>query len=313
MSNKNTTPASIEITPAYDNYISIDLSSKRNMSLYEMAVYQTLRFECQFSQKVSKIERTIAWIAKESKCSERKVYDALNALEFKHFVLQRQNVKNFKYGKVNSYLIAKDYEYFKQKDQSFYTPASNDIGVKQENKLPEQISYTPAPYAGTPARNDILRSTLDIHKKNKTINNTLSPPDGDVLPVKAVDTDYSYPDTLYQESMPATEIKNKELNAIVSTNPHNIPCDMIEDWAQVRKVARKKITRTAWNTINKQLELCKQKGISPLTAFETMVTRGWASIEVDWLTKGSKTHLAPDVTYFNHDPLKPLNIAEDLF
>lgn len=138
-----------------------------------MAVYMQLRLLSDFSKAYDEIEITIPCIAKAARISERKVYDSLNELENVHFVIQRLNYHHFRYGKVNSYNVARDYNFFKplteelsqqepeneQIEQDLNTPAQNDMGV-QTSYTPAPNAVTPAPDAGTPAQNDIPNNNI---------------------------------------------------------------------------------------------------------------------------------------------------------
>ncbi|HMF72311.1 MAG TPA: hypothetical protein VK616_12615 [Flavitalea sp.] len=139
-----------------------------------MAVYQTLRFESDYSKECDEVEMCIPSIARECKISERKVYHALNELEFEHFIVQRVNYNHFKYGKKNHFNVARDYSWFKLIEQSSDTPASNDIGV-QSCYTPAPHAGTTAPHAGTPAQNDI---PIDHYSFHQSIQNTPISPKG---------------------------------------------------------------------------------------------------------------------------------------
>lgn len=134
-------------------FIQIDELCIENFSIYAMAVYQQLRLLSDFTKPCDEIKITIEALALKSKMSERKVYSALNELEHKHFVIQRLNYHHFRYGKINSYNVARDYNYF-QTAQILNTPAQNDMGV-QLSYTPARGAVTPAPRAVTPAQNDI--------------------------------------------------------------------------------------------------------------------------------------------------------------
>jgi hypothetical protein len=71
-------------------------------------------------------------------------------------------------------------------------------------------------------------------------------------------------------------------------NPHDIPESMLSDWLEVRNVKKNKVTATAWNKINKTLSVIEQKlNIKPHEAFETMVTRAWQSLELEYFQNNS--------------------------
>lgn len=105
---------------------------------YEMAVYMALRYEADFSSQESEIKRSIAHIANKAKISERKVYDVLNALEFKHYLIQR-HTNAFK--SINSYVIAQQLNYFKPEEPK---EEQNDDDLPR----PAPNAERPAPHAG---------------------------------------------------------------------------------------------------------------------------------------------------------------------
>jgi hypothetical protein len=85
------------------------------------------------------------------------------------------------------------------------------------------------------------------------------------------------------------EVNNKSSNRLTiddlyDLNPHQIPYEMILDFLENRKAKRSPLTRTAWLKINKELS----KSGNALNAFEEMVSRGWVSLNVDWLKSNNK-------------------------
>ena len=75
------------------------------------------------------------------------------------------------------------------------------------------------------------------------------------------------------------------IKELKSDNPHNIPESMLSDWLEVRNTKKNKVTTTAWNKINKTLtEIHTKLNINPAEAFETMVTRAWQSLELEYFT-----------------------------
>jgi hypothetical protein len=86
------------------------------------------------------------------------------------------------------------------------------------------------------------------------------------------------------------EEKNKTevfgIQALIRDNPHEIPKQLLKDWVHVRKIKRAAITNTAWQQLNKKLQIIQEtKGVSPLDAFTRMVTSAWLSIDPDWFGK----------------------------
>lgn len=84
---------------------------------------------------------------------------------------------------------------------------------------------------------------------------------------------------------PSSSRKSKDLcfEDLKSDNPHEIPEHMLIDWISIRKQKKSKITRTAWIRMNKVMEEIKrERRISPLTAFETMVMNCWQSLDLKY-------------------------------
>lgn len=88
---------------------------------------------------------------------------------------------------------------------------------------------------------------------------------------------------------------------------------MLSDWLEVRNTKKNKVTATAWNKINKTLTTIEQKiKIKPNEAFETMVTRAWQSLELEYFQNtntgsagttsqgtGVKDYYGNDITWDN--------------
>lgn len=73
------------------------------------------------------------------------------------------------------------------------------------------------------------------------------------------------------------------INELLADNPHQIEQPVLEDWLEVRKSKKNKVTATAWKKINKTLTTIeKSVGVKPADAFETMVAAGWQSLEVKY-------------------------------
>lgn len=87
-----------------------------------------------------------------------------------------------------------------------------------------------------------------------------------------------------------TKTKNKSFGIVEmkADNPHNIDEDVLSDWLEVRKEKRQKMTATAWKETNDTLaKIEKQLKISPLEAFKKMVTKSWASVELEYFQNNS--------------------------
>ena len=148
-------------------YITIDEPIFQNLSLYEMAVYQVLRFEADYAKECSQVEMTVKCLVTKSRVSRRKVFDVLNALEDTHFLLKRLNYEHFRYGQKNIYHVAREYLYFKQLDKSQTTGAPEDTGVQSQT--------TGAPHAPKGAPHAPVGAREDIPKVfNNSIKNSFS-------------------------------------------------------------------------------------------------------------------------------------------
>lgn len=85
------------------------------------------------------------------------------------------------------------------------------------------------------------------------------------------------------------ETNQLTIEKLLSDNPHSLDKEVIQDWLEVRKNKKNKVTPTAWSRINKNLTLIhKQAGVSPKEAFETMVASGWQSLELKYFQTSSK-------------------------
>lgn len=91
----------------------------------------------------------------------------------------------------------------------------------------------------------------------------------------------------------SSTIKTGELNIeeLKKDNPHEIPEQMLIDWVSVRKQKKAKITKTAWSKINKTMvQIMTELKIKPVSAFETMVTNCWQSLDVKYFKKDDSTN-----------------------
>ena len=73
------------------------------------------------------------------------------------------------------------------------------------------------------------------------------------------------------------------ITELLAENPHEIPEPMLEDFLEVRRSKKARVTATAWRRVNNTLLEIKGKlNITPIYAFETMVANAWQSIQVKY-------------------------------
>lgn len=105
----------------------------------------------------------------------------------------------------------------------------------------------------------------------------------------------------YQETLYPMPDKN-QMKVDLTNNPNEIPENLIQEWAQVRKAKRAPITPTVWSRLNKQLAMCQ---CSPIEAFEMMLARGWSTVEAQWINREKqperekRTALIDDTDWMN--------------
>ena len=77
-----------------------------------------------------------------------------------------------------------------------------------------------------------------------------------------------------------TKLSLKEL---VYDNPHNIPEYMLQEWLDIRKDKRARVTPSAWQNLNDNLSLIQIRlHINPIEAFRTMVAKCWQTVELKY-------------------------------
>ena len=200
----------ITVKSAQTRSIPVDEQTLFNLTGSELKVYMAIRFESDYSKRFSEVQLSIKYIAEKANVCERKVYQALNQLESVHFLLQRLNYQNYKRGQVNSFLVSRDYGYFKQNEQQFNTPAKNDRGV-QSQYTPAKNAVSTAKNAVSTAKNDIL---IDQEYSQESFQNILL---GSLIEParekpKKIDKNYEYPETLYQHQATITKQLTNEKN-----------------------------------------------------------------------------------------------------
>ena len=162
MSATNINSQRIFVKRAQSRFIQIDEKCIDNMSLYAMAIYQRLRLLTDFKKDCDEVEISVASLAEQSKMSNRQAYKALNELENQHYVIQRLSYHHFRYGKINAYNVARDYNFF-QPVQEITTTAPHAVVV---DKCVQTLTTT-APYAVVTAPHAVLNIDHNNSHKNK--------------------------------------------------------------------------------------------------------------------------------------------------
>ena len=218
MNNKESNKPNDFITAksAQSRSIPIDELTFENLTGNELKVFMAIRFESDYAKRCSEVKISIAYIAKAAKVSERKVYEALNKLEYQHYLIQRLNYQHNKRGQTNSFLVSRDYAYYKPLAQSKYTPAENDMGV-QSKYTPADSAVVPADSAVVPAENDIL---IDQEYNQESSQNFLEEKNKKSLKPNDYQETYYMQDkkepTISEQLNQQTDYKNKELGSLTN-------------------------------------------------------------------------------------------------
>lgn len=118
-------------------------------------------------------------------------------------------------------------------------------------------------------------------------------------------SDYRKNQTKYC-SVPS-KLRQYDVKSILSNNIFQIPEQIIHDWIANRKKKRAAITQTAWTKINKELAKCKEQGIDPVEAFETMVASGWQSLKAEYFCTDKKPRVDNMDTSWGSEVFKPFH------
>jgi hypothetical protein len=175
MKSSNKNPIKL-IKSEQSSFINIDEASINNLSIYAMAVYLQLRLLKEDPKdNEEEIKITIKCLAQKSKMSQRKVYDALNELEYCHHIVQRVNYYHNRFGKVNAFKVSRTYNFFKindfsneireKKDKNLYLIDKYELNVQNESDTAPSAVST-ACDASTTARNDVTTA-----QESETLNN----------------------------------------------------------------------------------------------------------------------------------------------
>ncbi|HIE0453190.1 TPA: replication protein [Pseudomonas aeruginosa] len=140
---------------------------------------------------------------------------------------------------------------------------------------------------------------ISAHYKDSKDNTT---PNGVDTPPKPV------------EEKPA-KAKAFGLADLLSDNPHGIPEQLLADWITTRKAKRAALTPTAWKRLNNSLAKCKAAGFTAEYAVETMVSKGWQTVEVEWLKNSTRSFSGPQSVpaYDANDTSWAVGLEQDLF
>jgi hypothetical protein len=139
------------------------------------------------------------------------------------------------------------------------------------------------------------RPTCLDGKKNQQVSCAIIAPTGQLDRSEPANLTASsiYTDEYIQINKPPTPLTGGNIKTqsfgfqdMISDNPHEIPEQTLKDWIIVRNKKRAPITSTAWTRLQKTLtEIKTEKGVSPIEAFETMVSSGWQSVKVEYFAK----------------------------
>ncbi len=271
--NKNIA-STIKVKPVQPRYINLNENIFTALDVYETRVYLALRYQGDYRTQSSDVELTIDQLIKLSKVKRTTLFECLNRLENKHFLIRRINWDKKTWGKANEYEIAQHLHYFK--------PIVEDENEEKNIKDNNNNDNTNGSYIeGVRPADDVVHQADDI----------VRPADDIVQPVHTVKKD-EYKETYYQQSEKKKAVLN--INDLENNNPHNLPKQMLEDWIINRKAKKAPITFTVWNKLNKDLAQCK----NALDAFEQYVSSGYVGFNRDWFERPQSKN-AP----LNHDTM----------
>ncbi len=138
--------------------------------------------------------------------------------------------------------------------------------------------------------NEVLLGKNPLHSVNHEINNqtldNIEKKEGLEGSNPSTKSDYQNKQSL--NCTVQSNIKHYDIKNILENNIFQIPEEIIQDWIAHRKKKRATITQGVWKRLNKELSKCKERGIDPIDAFETMMYRGWVALDVDWLQQNQK-------------------------
>lgn len=144
-------PTKINIQRVDPRYITYNEDIYHALDIFERSVYQALRYEADYSQEQSKVEMGVLQICEVSKVGKTKTHQCLNSLEYKHFLIKRINIENFKYGKLNDFMVASRLNYFKPIDQELSSSPSHEPSVQDlTTRPPHELGSSPHELGSSP-------------------------------------------------------------------------------------------------------------------------------------------------------------------
>lgn len=283
--NKNNAVRSIKVKPVQPRYINLNENIFAALDIFETRVYLALRYQADYRSESSDVELTIDQLIKLSKVKRSTLFEALNRLENKHFLIRRINWDKKTWGKANEYEVAQHLNYFKPFEEDEIEEKNTDVNNNNEKINGSYIE-------GVQLLDDVVHQADDIVQVADDIVN----------PVHTVQKP-EYKETYYQQNEQKKAVLN--INNLTQNNPHNLPVQMIEDWLCNRKAKKAPVTHTAWTKLNKELGKCK----NPIEAFEECVSAGWLSFKAEWIDKNTNKQ-----SHFDHESTDwAKNMDEDMF
>jgi len=162
------------------SFLIVDEIVFDKLSPYALKVYGQLRKLTSFKREVDETEITVKNLALSSGISERKVYDVLNELEFEHYLIQRSNIYNFKFGKTNIFSVSQTYGFFKSEQKINPAPHSDPVDNFAQNLSPTapRAEGTAPRAEGTAQYADLYKqeSLQEVFKKKQKQGNSVKPP-----------------------------------------------------------------------------------------------------------------------------------------
>lgn len=272
--NNNSATRSIKVKPVQPRYINLNENIFTALDVYETRVYLALRYQADYRTQSSDVELTVDQLIKISKVKRSTLFEALNRLENKHFLIRRINWDKKTWGKANEYEVAQHLNYFKPVEEEEKEEKNTD-----DNNINGSINGS------------YIEGVQEVDYIVQEVDDIVQEVDDIVHPVHTVKK-AEYKETYYQQNEQKKSVLN--MNQLIQNNPHSLPPQMIEDWLCNRKAKKAPVTQTAWARLNKELSKCK----NPIEAFEECVSAGWLSFKHEWIDKQKSKE-----SYFDHDTM----------